>query len=350
MSQCLFVNANIIEPNDEELNHKQAMIEKIGRDEVLKIWKVVDIRSERKIIYILFIIINAISFLCSCLKSISRGVICHHYFCVMMNSKTAAFHISMITQLWYKDIYQDGINPQESVVLNCERDAQNNDSIYKGILPTQCPVTILTTVPMLRKAIRKRNLYGHKKINETPAIKKKFMIDEIKRLADGETPTNDNTNSDTSVKLESSNQMEKDKPEQDDEIIKTNLETVKNPNKAVNKDHPSKQRYLSSVEKEQKLEALTDVTLSQNFLKTLMIIMLQLKLAKIKIHEFRAHSTILRARLPYFKSALSNQWAYDKKYEIILFTKSNITSPVFIEPQHRRFPARSSPYQYVDLP
>ncbi|RHZ84091.1 hypothetical protein Glove_85g87 [Diversispora epigaea] len=45
--------------------------------------------------------------------------------------------------------------------------------------------------------------------------------------------------------------------------------------------------------------------------------------------EFRAHSTILRARSPYFKSALSNQWANKKKDGMILFTKPNISSPVF---------------------
>ncbi|RHZ84155.1 hypothetical protein Glove_85g98 [Diversispora epigaea] len=45
--------------------------------------------------------------------------------------------------------------------------------------------------------------------------------------------------------------------------------------------------------------------------------------------EFHAHSTILRARSPYFKSALSNQWANKKKDGMILFTKPNISSPVF---------------------
>ncbi|RHZ84096.1 hypothetical protein Glove_85g108 [Diversispora epigaea] len=45
--------------------------------------------------------------------------------------------------------------------------------------------------------------------------------------------------------------------------------------------------------------------------------------------EFRAHSMILRARSPYFKSALSNQWANNKKDGMILFTKPNISPLVF---------------------
>ena len=44
--------------------------------------------------------------------------------------------------------------------------------------------------------------------------------------------------------------------------------------------------------------------------------------------EFRAHSVILRARSPYFKSALSNEWI-TKKNNMIMFNKPNITPTVF---------------------
>ncbi|CAB4431555.1 unnamed protein product [Rhizophagus irregularis] len=97
MAECLFVNTNIIEPNDEDLSceqetpHRssdgfiedqhdarfitlQTIIEEVGREEVLEIWKVVDIRSERKHNVHFVIIVNALSFLCSCLKSISKGI------------------------------------------------------------------------------------------------------------------------------------------------------------------------------------------------------------------------------------------------------------------------------------
>jgi hypothetical protein len=44
--------------------------------------------------------------------------------------------------------------------------------------------------------------------------------------------------------------------------------------------------------------------------------------------EFQAHSIILRARSPYFKSALATKWA-TKKNNIIMFNKPNITPIVF---------------------
>ncbi|PKK71662.1 BTB-domain-containing protein [Rhizophagus irregularis] len=46
------------------------------------------------------------------------------------------------------------------------------------------------------------------------------------------------------------------------------------------------------------------------------------------VKEFQAHSVILRARSPYFKSAFSNKWA-TKKNNMIMFTKPNITPRIF---------------------
>jgi len=44
--------------------------------------------------------------------------------------------------------------------------------------------------------------------------------------------------------------------------------------------------------------------------------------------EFRAHSNILRARSPYFKRALSQNWV-KKKNDIINFSKPNISPTAF---------------------
>jgi hypothetical protein len=46
------------------------------------------------------------------------------------------------------------------------------------------------------------------------------------------------------------------------------------------------------------------------------------------IREFRAHSVILRARSPYFKSALSSEWI-TKMNNMIMFNKPNISPKVF---------------------
>jgi hypothetical protein len=260
----------------------QAMIEEIGQEEVLEIWKVVDIRSERKNHVHFVIIVNAISYLCSCLKSISKGIICRHYFRVMMNSKTAAFHISMIPQRWYKDIYQDETNLQEKVIFNNKEGIHDDETMNNNTLPVRKPVTIPTTVPVLKKAVHKRNLYGRvwglartatllaveqeddeitlilqdyirRKSNRNTPERLPTIIDErstIDEVSDNPQEIQRNYN-DTNSRIESSGQIEEDETEKDREIIDTNLQNVKNLNRVITKGRPPKRRYLSSVEKEQ---------------------------------------------------------------------------------------------------
>jgi hypothetical protein len=47
----------------------------------------------------------------------------------MINSKTAAFHISMILQRWYKDIYQNETNLQEKIIFNNKEGIYDDDEI-----------------------------------------------------------------------------------------------------------------------------------------------------------------------------------------------------------------------------
>jgi hypothetical protein len=51
------------------------------------------------------------------------------------------------------------------------------------------------------------------------------------------------------------------------------------------------------------------------------------------IKEFHAHSNVLRARSPYFKSALSNNWIAKKDNNMIEFKKPNINPAVFDDSQ-----------------
>ncbi|PKY18415.1 hypothetical protein RhiirB3_383297 [Rhizophagus irregularis] len=281
ISQYLFVTANMIELNNEELNceqenpHKlsdgfiedqfdahfitlQAMIEEIGQEEVLEIWKVVDIRSERKNHVHFVIIVNAISYLCSCLKSISKGIIYCHYFRVMMNFKIAAFHISMIPQRWYKNLYQDETNLQEKVIFNNKKDIYDDETMNNNTLPVRKPVTIPITVPVLKKAVHKRNLYGRvwglartvtllaveqeddeitlilldyirRKSNRNMPERLPIIINErstIDEVSDNPQEIQRNYN-DTNSRIENRSQIEEDETEKDREIIDTNLQNMK---------------------------------------------------------------------------------------------------------------------------
>ncbi|CAG8826527.1 36842_t:CDS:2 [Gigaspora margarita] len=44
------------------------------------------------------------TYLCTCMEMINKGIICHHFWHVMLYSIHAKFHISIIPTRWYKDI------------------------------------------------------------------------------------------------------------------------------------------------------------------------------------------------------------------------------------------------------
>ncbi|PKC70804.1 hypothetical protein RhiirA1_454329 [Rhizophagus irregularis] len=211
--------ANMIELNNEELNCKQenphklsdgfiedqfdahfitlqAMIEEIGQEEVLEIWKVVDIRNET--------------------------------------------------------------NLQEKVIFNNKEGIHDDETMNNNTLPVRKPVTIPITVPVLKKAVHKRNLYGRvwglartvtllaveqeddeitlilldyirRKSNRNMPERLPIIINErstIDEVSDNPQEIQRNYN-DTNSRIENRSQIEEDETEKDREIIDTNLQNMK---------------------------------------------------------------------------------------------------------------------------
>jgi len=75
------------------------MISEVNKDQITSMWSV---NVENKLIGKHFIILltNG-SHHCSCLSLINRGIICRHYFQIMLHSPEAKFHVRLIPSRWY---------------------------------------------------------------------------------------------------------------------------------------------------------------------------------------------------------------------------------------------------------
>jgi hypothetical protein len=69
----------------------KSMIAEVGEENIQEVWKITDMRPENKKHVYFVVVIDSISYLCSCISNISRGIICHHYFRIMMTSAVAGF-------------------------------------------------------------------------------------------------------------------------------------------------------------------------------------------------------------------------------------------------------------------
>jgi len=67
------------------------MVDQVGVESICEIWKITDVRPENKKRVHFVIIVDPVLYLCSCYSNISRGIICRHYFRVMMFSMVAGY-------------------------------------------------------------------------------------------------------------------------------------------------------------------------------------------------------------------------------------------------------------------
>ena len=80
----------------------------VNQDEVKEIWGI-SVQNTQKFKHFIFLMNNS-SHLCSCLSTITRGLVCRHYFSLMIYTCTAAFHIQLIRQRWFKNSELNGRN------------------------------------------------------------------------------------------------------------------------------------------------------------------------------------------------------------------------------------------------
>ena len=84
---------------DEECaENPQATIDQLleigGHDNVKEIWEIMVGNSLKAKHYV--VLLKNEAHLCSCLMAIQKGIVCRHYFQIMLNTNKAKFHIRLI--------------------------------------------------------------------------------------------------------------------------------------------------------------------------------------------------------------------------------------------------------------
>ncbi|EXX71824.1 hypothetical protein RirG_075080 [Rhizophagus irregularis DAOM 197198w] len=120
MNQSLYYVAMLVERNcevmEEELLTKNSdeaseidlpqatlkqIISYVGLNNVKEIWAV-SVGNSSKIKHYILLLQNW-GYICSCLSIVQSGIICRHYFQVMLTTKEAVFHIRFIPTRWYNE-------------------------------------------------------------------------------------------------------------------------------------------------------------------------------------------------------------------------------------------------------
>lgn len=173
-----------------------------------------------------------------------------------MFSKVAGFHISMIPERWYQDVYQGKPLTQETglIFLHENENLENNTNNDLEIrIPTRKAITIPKTVPIMKKAIEKRKKYGklwgmareatllalESNDNEMELILQDY-INKKKRNYEMISESN------TEIEMEQNHINESTNISNEFQ----ELGNIQNPLKAKTKGRPPTKRYRSSIEHE----------------------------------------------------------------------------------------------------
>jgi hypothetical protein len=93
------VNQHLEDVPDARQITAACMISDVDKEQITSMWAVA---IENKLIEKHFVILLANgSHHCSCLSLINRGIICRHYFQIMLRNPTAKFHLRLIPSRWY---------------------------------------------------------------------------------------------------------------------------------------------------------------------------------------------------------------------------------------------------------
>jgi len=103
------------------------MIKFVGYHNITEIWSV-NVGNSLQIKHYVMLLQNH-GYICSCLSIIRNGVVCRHYFQVMLTTKTALFHIRLIPSRWY---YSKELDGSKEPFLVADKFLQEDENITFG--------------------------------------------------------------------------------------------------------------------------------------------------------------------------------------------------------------------------
>jgi hypothetical protein len=80
----------------------KSLIGKVNRTNIVEIWRVTYLTHKPNSTPHFVILLHDGSHICTCLMIFNRGLVCRHFFQVMIYSKQAKFSISLIKKWWFK--------------------------------------------------------------------------------------------------------------------------------------------------------------------------------------------------------------------------------------------------------
>ena len=102
---------------ESSISNLHALITYLNNARIHEVWRVTTIEQNKEHFVV---ICNNANHLCTCMWLVTRGLVCRHFFSVMLNSDKAMFHIGLIPDRWYNEKFPD-FQEEPAITICSER-------------------------------------------------------------------------------------------------------------------------------------------------------------------------------------------------------------------------------------
>lgn len=110
------------------LSNLDSLITFIDQNSIHEVWHVSTIEQNKEHFVVLY---GNANHLCTCMYLVTRGLVCRHFFSVMLTSDKAMFHISLIPSRWYNEIAYEPQKEYAITVCNKKSASDEDEVVYE---------------------------------------------------------------------------------------------------------------------------------------------------------------------------------------------------------------------------
>ncbi|CAB4494858.1 unnamed protein product [Rhizophagus irregularis] len=129
--------AEIIKNNEDCYDYRQvylkALLKSTSRGSIREIWRIIPYMTTKTYQHI--IILNDGTHLSTCLLLVSHGIICHHYFKLMVENQDAVFHILLMSAKWLQDNAWENIESLYNEPFISAGGHKSQNTTLQGFIP-----------------------------------------------------------------------------------------------------------------------------------------------------------------------------------------------------------------------
>ncbi|CAB4481111.1 unnamed protein product [Rhizophagus irregularis] len=113
-SECYLKEVeNVEDYYDYRQTYLKSLLNSVSKELIKEVWKIVSYIFLT--LYQHIVILNDETHLCTCLLLVFHGIVCHHYFKLMIENSAALFHLMLIPMKWLQDDYWNYDNDQNNL-------------------------------------------------------------------------------------------------------------------------------------------------------------------------------------------------------------------------------------------